>query len=429
MATYKKPAPKKEAAEIPRIAPKDVQPITAAEIEMFNKKYGTLSDPDFMATGSVILDSVLGGGIPEGHFVEISSPHGLGKSTACFHICATQCALGKKVLILDFEKGSNKNMFKSMNLLKYHNKNLFVHTPTTFNDCEDILTHYLLRGINLIIIDSLSAIIEDKILDQKSYASNVQVGATSRVHSAFLPKLRHYATLFKVPFIFVNQMRAKINTTGGQSTQEAAGGNAAKHYMDIRLQMKEAEYITRKESTSDTGNDCRIGVHAKLWSTKNRFARPYIEKIITIMFGLGISDSSAYLRFLANHYPNVITKGAAGYYTINWPGQDPIKVQGNQKLIEWAQSNLPLLKEFVEKNGGIRLVPAVDEEGEEGDSGVIASEDIQDFVGDEVEKGLEEARQKLDGSADMAYESEESTEGSDEGEVKAPGKRGRKKKE
>ena len=79
-------------------------------------------------------------------------------------------------------------------------------------------------------------------------------------------------------------MRNKLNFRGN-TTFEAAGGNAQKFYMDIRLMMTRKDKLEKVTETIEGKKTVPYGAHALVWAEKNRFNRPYIEGVMTILYG------------------------------------------------------------------------------------------------------------------------------------------------
>lgn len=323
------------------------------------KKFQKHLDTEFIPTGSIIFDATLGGGIPKGHFIELTSPAGLGKSTSVLHFSKNICSNDGKVLYLDFERGVNMKQVESMGLSPYFNKNFFLVQPATFEDAEEILNEFLSEELSLVIIDSLSAMLPGKSLNAS--VSDEIPAIKARYQSAWLVKYKIRAKESNVPFIFINQMRNKLSFIG-PTTMVASGGNAVAYYMDIRLQMAQDEFMKRKDEGSDTAKESAYGVHVRLWATKSRFSRPYIEKIVTIYFGLGISDIAAYVRLLLKE-DKVLKKGGGGYYKITLTGEE-VTVRGDSELQAWIKNNVIEVRKYIDEHFNVELKANSDEDVE-----------------------------------------------------------------
>ena len=128
------------------------------KVAKLSKEYKSLSSAEFTRSGSVVLDAILGGGIPKGVFITWSAENGCGKSTGALHISRLYCMQGKKVLYLDYEGGVNESQINSMGLSEYVNSNdnpdgpLYIYQVQTYKDGEKFLDE-LMEYMDLVVID------------------------------------------------------------------------------------------------------------------------------------------------------------------------------------------------------------------------------------------------------------------------------------
>ena len=330
----------------------------AKSIKKLASEYHSLDAPEFVKSGSVVLDSILGGGIPRGVFILLSSDSGLGKSTGALHVSKAYCIQNKRVLYLDFESGVNLAQLNSMGLAKFRydpvtnpDGNFFLFQIQTFREADKILDE-LVENVDLVIIDSATAILTEKV--KESSSEDVLPGIDSRVMATFLKRHKSTSTRAGTSWIIVNQLRTKIAMGYGQQTAEVeAGGKALKFYPDIRLTMKKAYKGTleRTEQTAVGEQKVPFGAICEIKAVKNRYERPEIPLKLAIIFGKGISNEYAYYDFLEQR-GKIVKAGA--WYTIKL-GDSP-KVQGMNGVIDWINTNRGLVKDFIESEGGYRLL-------------------------------------------------------------------------
>lgn len=320
-------------------------------------KYKTdVQDDEYIPSGSIIFDAVLskGQGIPRKKFIQISSDSGIGKTTIILHCSKVACSKGMRVVYLDVEKGVNSGQLKGIGLDKYLNDKFFLFPISTFEEAEEVIDKILEdTDLAYIVIDSITALVPQKALE-KSIA-DVEPGLNARYASAFLSKYK--ALLERSPskatFIFINQMRNKLNFMRG-STYEAAGGSAQKFYMDIRILMSREDKLEKTTMTLEGKKVVPYGANVKMWCDKNRHNRPFLEGIITVLFGKGVSNIAAYQRVLMQK--GVLTMAGAGFYTLALPGKEPIKSRGSDGVSQCIKENLADVKAYVDSCGGINLI-------------------------------------------------------------------------
>jgi RecA/RadA recombinase len=324
-----------------------------------SKAYKSLSKAEFTRSGSVVLDAILGGGIPRGVFILWSAENGCGKSTGALHISRAFCMQGKKVLYLDYEGGVNTSQIEGIGLSDYlyspeenPDGNFILYQVQTYKDAESIFDQ-IMEDVDLVIIDSATAMLTEKVKGSSSEDS--LPGLDSRVMSTFLKKYKAEAVRSGVSWIIINQIRTKIATGYGQHTHdEEAGGNALKFYPDVRLQMKKAYKgtLTRVEETASGDQEVPFGSICSIYAVKNRYERSNIPLSIAIIFGKGISNEFAYYDFLMG--AGAIEK-KGGWYNISVNGEEA-KVQGVNRVVEWIYQHKSLVRDYINEHGGYRLL-------------------------------------------------------------------------
>ena len=68
-----------------------------------SKSFKTFTTTTSMPTGSLIMDTVMGGGLPVGKMIEVASDSGIGKKTVTLSMCRELLLQGKKIIYLDHE--------------------------------------------------------------------------------------------------------------------------------------------------------------------------------------------------------------------------------------------------------------------------------------------------------------------------------------
>ena len=310
----------------------------------------------FIPSGSVIFDAVLsnGKGIPLRKFIQISSDSGIGKSTAVLHFSKVACAKGYDVVYMDVEKGVNEGQLRGIGLDKFLNDKFFLYPISTFEDAEEVVDKILEnKNLAYVVIDSITALVPQRSLE-KSIAE-VEPGLNARYSSAFLAKYKALLERSGCPasFIFINQMRNKLNFRG-MTTFEAAGGNAQKFYMDIRLMMNRKDKLEKTTETMEGKKTIPYGANVTVWADKNRHNRPYIEGVLTILFGRGISNIAAYQRALLSK--GALVQGGGGYYTLTLPGSEAQKARGADGVMKLIKENMAQVKQYIEETGGFVLI-------------------------------------------------------------------------
>jgi recombination protein RecA len=358
------------------------------KVTKLSKSYKSLDDGEFTKSGSIVIDSLLGGGIPKGVFILWSAEPGCGKSTGALHISKTYCSLGKKVLYLDYEGGVNTSQINGMGLAKFlfnaetnPEGTFYLYQVQTYKDAEAFLDE-LLSEIDLLVIDSATAMLTEKV--KGSSSEDVLPGVDSRVMSTFLKKYKAESVRNGVSWIIVNQMRTKISFMGNTGDIEA-GGNAIKFYTDIRLVMKKSFKgdLEREEDTAAGKQKVPFGAMCTIKAVKNRYERPNIPLQLAIIFGRGMSNEYAYYDYLEQRKA---IKQSGAWYTIKFGNHDE-KLQGQLAVIDWLREHRDDVKEFVRSNGGYKLL--LNSTPQQPENYEDDSYDTEDVTGNEVQEAFE----------------------------------------
>lgn len=140
---------------------------------------------------------------------------------------------------------------------------------------------------------------------------------------------------------------------------EAAGGNAQKFFMDIRLCMQVDEKLKKTVDTLEGKKSVPYGANVKVWAEKNRHNRPYIEGVMTVLFGKGVSNIMAYQRFLTKD--GALRMKGAGFYELEIPGLGIIKARGPAGASDAIKTNMAAVKSYIDEKGGFLFVAEEDE--------------------------------------------------------------------
>jgi recombination protein RecA len=304
----------------------------------------------------VVISSGLG--IPRGAYIEMASAPGIGKSTTALHVAKTFCARGEQVIYCDVEQGVNRSQLDGIGLSKYmydENTNpegtFHVVAPSTFDEIDELFTVFLKTCPALVFVDSITALLPDKLLDKK--VSEIEPGLQARLTANFLIKYRKQFKAAGITVVFINQVRTQIRFRG-ITTTEAAGGNALKHYCDVRIMLELSERLSKVKENMNGKESVQYGSKCNIFTVKNRWAPPYVSLGLYIIFGRGVSNILSYLDFMV--LKGVVNKGSSGVYTIKLrEGEEPVKRRGLPATEKWIRENLKDVKEYVEEQGGIVL--------------------------------------------------------------------------
>ena len=348
-------------------------------LSKLSKNYKTFTHTTYHPTGSLIMDTVMGGGLPVGKMIELASDSGIGKTTVTLSMCRELLLQGKKIIYLDHEGAVSTSQLhgifgKNKEGEYYADKWLwneetnpdgifFLFQVMTYSDSEEILNQLLGSGeFSLVVIDSVTAMVADEYLEDVKNPDSAngkditdqRPAVDARLLGKFLKKFKAVCTEYNVTMILINQLRMNLNITGvGISTKISTGGSAIEFYPDVRLRLEKPVPIYQSKLNNLTGETEKqqIGCTASIYAFKNKLAPGKIKVPISIVYGLGISNLYSYRAWLPNkmiefegaEVPMLVVKGG-GYSILTLPNNKQISSRGEDALMEAISKNFNEIK-------------------------------------------------------------------------------------
>lgn len=256
--------------------------------EEIEKKYGlntsldkVISNVESIPTGIISLDKILGvGGLPKGRIIEIYGEEASGKTFITLMSMASVQQNGGKVCFIDVEQAFD-NKWAAVQGVQLDGENLLFVQPDFAEQALDIAIEAAEGGIDLIVLDSIAALVPQ--VEAQGEVADQHMGVTARLMGKFCRKIAPHLNNNKSTVIMINQLRDKIGIVYG-NPKVTTGGHAMKFAASVRL-------LTSTNASSkieDKGN--YIGQKIKVKVTKNKVGSPYRETTFNINFNDGYSS-------------------------------------------------------------------------------------------------------------------------------------------
>lgn len=286
-------------------------------------KYSPNQCKEFVSTGSITLDKMLGGGINPGSMYAFWGAPGAGKSTITCQIAKRFCKEGKRVLFIDAEKALNDNQIDSFGLRKYIEDGTFVPIEIdNYQDLSEVITGCYDSGeFSLVIVDSDTAIHTVADLTTLDVAS-AQPGVKSRQEQATFGQMHSLFHKKGIAGIILCHARANIQMTGMANpyapADKMSGGFGFRHCVDCVVKVSPSSKLKDKAGNIE-------GQELSFVCEKNKFSMPFVKYSSKFYFGKGLNRKVELIDLGIEH--GIIT-ASGSFYTM--PGGT--KVQGRDNL-------------------------------------------------------------------------------------------------
>ena len=196
-------------------------------------------DVDAIPSGSLLIDEAIGvGGYPKGRIIEIFGPESSGKTTLALHAIAECQKNGGRAAFIDAEHAIDPLYAKNLGV---DINELILSQPDNGEQALEIVEMLADSGsINLIVVDSVAALVPQAELDGEMGDSSV--GLQARLMSKAMRKIAGILNKKECAVIFINQLREKVGVMYG-NPETTSGGRALKFYASIRIDIRRTEAI------------------------------------------------------------------------------------------------------------------------------------------------------------------------------------------
>lgn len=262
---------------------------------------------EWVSTGCLVLDYIMGEGLPVGRVVEIYGEPSSGKSLIAAQVAACAQEDGASVVYADTETAVSLPMMEEIGV---DVSKLIYVSPDTMEDVFRIFEDAILAkredNFLLLIWDSIAGT-SIRMEMEKDYG-DATMGTHARIMSQGLRKLTRLISKHRCAMLLINQTRQKIGVMFGDKVA-TFGGKAVPFHSSIRLYLEVGKKIKSGKTV--------VGVEMNAEVKKNKVAMPFKTARLPVYFGHGIDDDLATLYFLRD---NSLISSSGGWY--KWETKD-----------------------------------------------------------------------------------------------------------
>lgn len=298
-------------------------------------------------TPSIGLNKALNGGLAYGRQILLWGNKSAGKSSFCQQLIGMAQKDGKVCAWIDAEQSFDPAWAVRLGV---DPQSLIYSSSRTINEMVDVATQLMSAGVDIIVVDSISALLpaiyfEKDSTELKQLENTKQIGAEARDMTNAV-KMLNYANNQSKPtlLILISQQRNQI---GAMYVSHApTGGHAVKFFSStvIKLWSSESDNqaIKDKVASGDKLIEKKVG-RAVTWNIDfNKTGPAFVNGTYDFYFDsdhIGV-DNVAEVVDIAE--VNGIIERAGAWYTVL--GE---RFQGRAKVVEWLRGNPEKVEELV----------------------------------------------------------------------------------
>lgn len=301
---------------------------------------------DRQKTPSIGLNMSLKGGLGYGRQTLIWGNKSAGKSSFCLQMIALAQKEGKTCAWIDSEDSYDPDWAESLGV---DSKSL-IHSPAkTVNDMVDVATKLMNAGVDIIVVDSISALLpaiyfEKDGNEMKDLQDTKQIGAEAKdmTHAV---KMLNYANKNTL-LILISQQRNQFGSM--HASHIPTGGMAVKFFSStvIKLWSSEAEANAIKSGVKvgDKIIEQRVGRPVNWIIDYNKLGPPNLSGQYDFYYqgeSLGVDQVGETLDVA--EMCGIIEKGGA-WYTINEE-----RFQGRAKAVSYLRENPDVVETLIKE--------------------------------------------------------------------------------
>jgi recombination protein RecA len=320
-----------------------------------------------ISTGSLAVDSVIGGGFPKYRIIDIVGATSSGKTTLALTACAglLKEMPNANILYSDAEYALDPDYAAALGV---DMNKIYLDQPSNGENAFQTIEMFMSSGVaDLVVIDSIAAMLP-KSLIEGNYDEDTQPGLFAKFISRAIGRLNRLAKQYKCTVILINQWKPVTRMNKYQSVAGAIGG----WYQPGGAQLPFfcSQILEIKKSGEIKEGKKVISSITTMTSKKNKIAPPFRSADFVITYGKGIDKCQ---ELIGLGLATGIIKQGGRFYTIpNFVEStfgSRLELGRHLESDKKLQNDLTIaIKPLIEKTKEIKLSSASDEDDEDSEN-------------------------------------------------------------
>lgn len=268
-----------------------------------------------ISTGSIVLDSLAGGGFPVGRIIELFGPESSGKTSIALNAIADVQRKGGNALFIDAEQALDPDYAKvlGVNTDELGLTQLIIAEQVMFTIQEMIKSD----TVDLIAVDSVASLVPRA--EYENPEANT-IGLIARILSKHLRIIAKLANDHRCTVLFLNQVRESIGVMYG-NPETTPGGRSLKFYASQRIRISRSGQY--KEGSEVLGTEVQFRI------VKNKIAPPFMSGKTILTFAQGINRPAEIIE-VGGSIGAIEVVGRTQYLEV----EDPSKYEDRYEIVD-----------------------------------------------------------------------------------------------
>ena len=321
--------------------------------------YGTLS------LGSPGLDFCLYNSFPERKIIELCGAEGSGKTTLAYLICSSfqkkelkvNADAPRKILYVDLECSVDPSWAKKCGYdMNTHKVQTLCYRPEdqSAESIFDTILDMIKTGeVGMVIIDSLSMLVSQQVLDESMEKKDM--GGIAKVLGDFVKRVTSLLVKYNCTLIGINQLRENIGGYGNPLI--TSGGRGWKHGCSVRLMLKKGKFFDEDgnelsdsaESPAGYIMECAV-LKTKVCAWDRKLGRTCISYSRGVDILQDTIDVATYFNLIDNPVAGTfyVKDPDTGEIMLDKEGKE-VKIRGKKNLKPYFEENLDVWHKLYDK--------------------------------------------------------------------------------